>query len=67
MITRLDKEFLINKKILEIDQLYESNLDYINRINSGMEDPDYGVEQCELISLDLIAQKEVLLGILNDI
>lgn len=67
MITKLDKRLIINSKILEIDELYQSNLNYIELINNGMQDPDYGIEQCELISLDLIAQKEVLLGILNDV
>lgn len=65
MITKLDKEIIINSKILEIDQLYQSNLNYIELINNGMEDPDYGIEHCEQISLDLIAQKQVLLDTLN--
>jgi hypothetical protein len=67
MITKLDKQLIINSKILEIDEIYQSNLNYIELINNGMEDPDYGIEQCEQISIDLIAQKQILLNTLNDL
>jgi hypothetical protein len=48
-----DKLFIINKMIIELQDKIQANYTYIDRINNGMEAPDYSINKCHDIIKDL--------------
>ena len=62
MITEAEKIEIIEKRIRGIEsQISEMNW-YIDQINSGMEDPDYNLEECAKIIENMALQKNALIS-----
>lgn len=48
-----EKINIISAKLEDLQYIKDGILQYIEKINSGMEDPDYTIKQCENIIVDL--------------
>jgi len=61
MISNDEKILLLDKRITDLTKIYLSLLDYIKKIEDGMEDPDLTLEECDLFLNDLLNKKQALL------
>jgi len=62
-----DKRIIIEKRISEMDHHIESLTAYIFKIQDGMPDPDFSIEECNSIISDIRLQKAVLISTLEGI
>lgn len=60
MINKQDKIDIIKQTIDQIEDRQIATVSYIDKINSGMEDPDRDLVACQAVLLDLIVKKESL-------
>jgi len=56
----INKIEIIDNRILELENQYALTLEYINMIDSGMEDPDITIEQCQARLLSILEKKQAL-------
>lgn len=59
-MTNLDKINIINQKIEECSFHINSLGEYIVKINNGMEDPDYSIEECNKIIEEMKYKIDIL-------
>lgn len=62
MISDNEKILLLDRRITDLSQIYSSLLDYIQKIENGMEDPDMTISECNEVLPKIQAKKEALIA-----
>lgn len=62
MINNNEKILLLDKRILDLTEIYLSLLDYIKKIEGGMEDPDMTISECNEVLPKIMAKKDALVA-----
>lgn len=62
MLSNDEKILILQKKVVELDQLKDSILNYIDKIQGGMEDPDMTIEECNNILPSIEAKKQAVVA-----
>ena len=60
-INQLDMQSIIQNRIYDIESIRNGMIDYIQKINSGMEDADHTIEECNIIIENLNRKIQSLL------